>query len=311
MDRIHNRFQWKGYVGKVVLSSLVAYVILLVISISLFIAIQLRTGATFSISIVVSSLILPQIVFGIIFASFFRGKGQTFKEPNERITDTQPTNYSRSRRDFLHLIIVSAVALPILYFGLNRLFSGQGQEQASVPSSQLLPQSQSKPVGFENPMLAPLLASELTPTYLFYRIDIDPIVPVVDAKTWNLNVKGLVNTPLTITYDEIRAMPSIDEYATLSCVSNKIGGDLISTALWKGIRLRDLLDKAKVKPEARYIVFRCSDGYDVGIPLERGLLDGTILAYDMNLAPLLSFESHSTRFVRDDESKVDYRDRAR
>ena len=249
VEKIYNRFQSRGYIGKGLLSSLVAYIILLIISISLFTAIQFRTGATFSISLIVTSLILPQIVFGFVFASFFRGKRQTFKKPNETITDTQPMaqSSSRSRRDFLHLVIVSAVAIPILYFGLNRLFSGQGQgseqEQDSVPSSKLLSQSQFKAVGFEDPMLAPLLASELTPTFLFYRIDIDPIVPVVDAKTWNLNVKGLVNNPLSVTYDEIRAMPSIDEYATLSCVSNKIGGDLISTALWKGIRLRDLLDK--------------------------------------------------------------------
>ena len=145
------------------------------------------------------------------------------------------------------MVIVSAVAIPILYFGLNRLFSGQEQEQeqTSVQSSQLLPQSRPVPVGFEDPMLAPLLASELTPTYLFYRIDIDPIVPVVDAKTWNLNVKGLVSNPLTITYEQIRALPPVEQYATLTCVSNKIGGDLISTALWKGVRLRDLLDRLK------------------------------------------------------------------
>jgi len=298
VDRIHNKFPWKGYMGKVLLSSSVAYVILLIISILLLTTIQLRTGArTIPISLLVISLILPQIIFGFVFASFFRGKRQTFKKPAETISETRQMN--SSRRDFLHLVIVSAVAFPILYFGLNRLFSGQEQEQqqASVPSSQLLPQSLSRPVGFEDPMLAPLLASELTPTYLFYRIDINPVVPVVDAKTWNLNVKGLVNNPLTITYDEIRGMPSVEQYATLSCVSNKIGGDLISTALWKGIRLRDLLDKAKVKPGAKYIVFRCSDGYDVGIPLETGLLDGTILAYDMNLAPLTSNHGYPVRAI--------------
>ncbi len=218
VSKILNKLQWRGYIRKVLLSSLVAYVILLIISISLFTAIQLRTGAIFSVSLAAGSLILPQIVFGFIFTSFFRGKRQTFKKANEPIADTRSMNNNRSRRDFLHLIIVSAVALPILYFGLNRLFSGQGQgqeqEQNSIPSSKLLPQSKSKPVGFEDPMLTPLLASELTPTYLFYRIDIDPVVPVVDSKTWNLNVKGLVSNPLTVTYDEIRAMPSIDEYAT-------------------------------------------------------------------------------------------------
>ncbi len=92
-------------------------------------------------------------------------------------------------------------------------------------------------MGFEDPRLAPLLDSEVTPTYLFYRIDINPIVPVVDATSWSLNVKGLVNNPLTISYEEIKAMPSVEEYATLQCVSNKIGGDLTSTALWKGVRL--------------------------------------------------------------------------
>jgi DMSO/TMAO reductase YedYZ molybdopterin-dependent catalytic subunit len=55
--------------------------------------------------------------------------------------------------------------------------------------------------------------------------------------SWNLTVKGLVEKPLTINYDQIKSMPSVEEYATLECISNKIGGDLISTALWKGVRL--------------------------------------------------------------------------
>lgn len=54
------------------------------------------------------------------------------------------------------------------------------------------------------------------------------------------------------------------------------------------MRLKDLLSMAQVRPGAKYIAFRCYDGYDVGIPLERRLLEGTILAYDMNLAPLTS-----------------------
>jgi DMSO/TMAO reductase YedYZ molybdopterin-dependent catalytic subunit len=306
VDRIQNRFQWRGYIGKSLLSSLVAYIILLIISISLVTAIQLRTGSASPISLIVVSLILPQLIFGFVFASFYRVKRQSnLKEPPEAIPNSQRVNYTKSRRDFLHLVIVSAVSIPILYFGFNRLFSEQGQgqgqgldeNQASVSSSELLPQSESITVGFEDPMLEPLLASEVTPTYLFYRIDIDPVVPVVDSKTWNLNVKGLVDNPLTITYDEIREMPSINEYATLSCVSNKIGGDLISTALWKGVRLRDLLGRAKVKPGAKYIAFRCSDGYDVGIPLENGLMDGTILAYEMNLRPLTTKHGFPVRAI--------------
>lgn len=284
-DKIQLKSKWKGYFGKVFQSMLLAYVILLIISVALVTATQIRTGArTISITDLAVSLIAPQIVFGLIFSSFFR-KRQILITPTE--TDTRRA-IAAGRVEFLKFIVFSGIALPIIYFGLNRLFSGnQGQEQeTSLPSPQLLPQPKSRPVGFEDPSLGPLLASELTPTYLFYRIDINPVVPVVDEKTWTLNVKGMVDSPLTMNYDEIKNMPSVEQYATLECVSNKIGGDLISTALWKGVKLKDLLSRAKVKPSAKYIAFRCYDGYDVGIPLEKGLMDGAILAYEMNLAPL-------------------------
>jgi DMSO/TMAO reductase YedYZ molybdopterin-dependent catalytic subunit len=297
MDKIHNKSKWKSYIVKVFKSSLVAYIILFIISILLVTTIQIRTGTrVVAIPLLAISLVLPQLAFGFIFSSFFRIR-QTLKEPPGEIPDTQKS--IASRREFLRLIVASAIAVPILYFGLNRLFSRQNQEQqeSGVSSSQLVPLPKSRPAGFDDPMLGPLLASELTPTYLFYRIDINPIVPVVDEKTWNLTVKGLVDNPLTITYEEIRKMPSVEQYATLECVSNKIGGDLISTALWKGIKLRDLLARAKVKPGAKYIAFRCSDGYDVGIPLENGLMDGTILAYDMNLAPLIAKHGFPVRAI--------------
>ncbi len=298
VDRIHSKFPRKSYVGKAFQSSLIVYVIFLIISVLLLATVQLRTGGrTTAFSLLAISLVLPQIVFGFVFSSFFRSAREASKKPPETTFDIK--GIPSSRRDFIRLVIVTAIAFPILYFGLNRLFAGQGQEQheSSISSSQLVPQSLSKPVGFEDPMLGPLLASELTPTYLFYRIDINPIVPVVDEKTWTLTVKGLVNNPLTVTYDEIKAMPFIEQYATLECVSNKTGGDLISTALWKGIRLKDLLDRTKVASGAKYIAFRCSDGYDVGIPLENGLADGTILAYNMNLAPLTSAHGFPVRAI--------------
>jgi DMSO/TMAO reductase YedYZ molybdopterin-dependent catalytic subunit len=140
---------------------------------------------------------------------------------------------------------------------------------------------------FAQETLAPFVASELTPNEKFYRIDTNIIVPSVDANSWRLNVKGLLrNGPVQYTYHELKAMPSVSEYATLECISDKVEGDLISTAYWRGVSLKSILEKAQILPEAIYIVFRCSDGYDVGIPLDRGLMDGTILAYEMNGVPL-------------------------
>jgi DMSO/TMAO reductase YedYZ molybdopterin-dependent catalytic subunit len=146
-------------------------------------------------------------------------------------------------------------------------------------------------------VLSPLLQYEVTPTELFYRIDISPIVPTINAQTWRLSVKGLVDNPIELTYEELKAMPSVEQFSTLSCVSNKVGGDLISNAIWKGIPLKNLLDQAQIRQGAKYIVFRCYDGYDVGIPLEKGVEDGTILAYEMNRAVLTPAHGFPVRAV--------------
>ena len=299
VDRLQNKLHRKGYVEKAILSSVVAYVILLIVTISLVTITEARTHTQpTSIIRLVLSLILPQIAFGFTLSSFYEKIRRPSRKPVVEKPSETTTQIDYKKRALLRAAIASAVALPILYLGLNRLFPTQEVQPPSSSSLSLLPlQSKSKPLGFEDPRLAPLLDSEVTPTYLFYRIDINPIVPVVDATSWTLTVKGLVNNPLTITYEEIKAMPSVKEYATLQCVSNKIGGDLTSTALWKGVRLKDVLQKAQVKPGAKYIAVRCYDGYDVGIPLERGLLDGSILAYEMNLAPLTSEHGYPVRAI--------------
>lgn len=303
--RIQNKFPWKGFVGRAILSSLVAYIILLTIAISLVAITEARTHTqATSTTRVVISLILPQIAFGFILSSFFANVKLSLKKPvlDKKSETTSELDYSKrvySRRVFLRAAVASIIALPILYLGLNRLFLQQEVQVPPTSSSPLLLPQQSKtsPPGFEDPRLVPLLDSEVTPTYLFYRIDINPIVPEVDSTSWTLTVKGQVNNPFMMTYEQIKAMPSVEEYATLQCVSNKIGGGLISTALWKGVRLKDLLSRAQIGPGAKYIAFRCYDGYDVGIPLERGLLEGTILAYEMNLAPLTAEHGYPVRAI--------------
>lgn len=300
LGRLYDKFPWKGYIGRAILSSLLAYIILLAIALSLVTITEARTHTQASSNTrLIIFLILPQIAFGFTLSSFY-GRAMLpskIPAPEKPTKTTQEIDYKK--RIFLRAGIATIIAIPILLFGLNRLFLRQEIQSPQPTSTALLPlQLESKPPpGFEDPRLAPLLDSEVTPTYLFYRIDINPIVPVVDASSWSLTIKGQVNNPLSMTYEEIKAIPSVEEYATLQCVSNKIGGDLISTALWKGVRLKDLLARAQLRPGAKYIVFRCYDGYDVGIPLERGLLDGTILAHEMNLAPLTPEHGYPVRAI--------------
>ena len=291
LDKLFARLKRRGYLLEALLSSALSYIIFIIIAIILVTLIQSRSGIqVVPLPLIVLSLIPSQLAFGFVLSSFFHGRTKRKSPEVPEPIPSKPTdsmNVIYTRRAFLRLIAASAVALPIILLGVDRLLSRQNeaQEQASTTTN-LLPQTGPRPKGFEDPNLAPLLASEVTPTYLFYRIDINPIVPQVDSKTWNLTIKGLVEKPFTINYDQIKSMPSVEEYVTLECISNKIGGDLISTALWKGVRLSQLLEKAAIKPNVKYVVFRCADGYDVGIPIEKSQMEGTILAYDMNYAPL-------------------------
>ncbi len=100
----------------------------------------------------------------------------------------------------------------------------------------------------------------------FYRIDTALLTPIVDPATWRLEVTGMVDHPLTFTYDQLLAMPLHEEYVTISCVSNGVGGHLVGNALWTGVRLKELLAAAGVRSGATQIVGRSVDGFTVGFP---------------------------------------------
>ena len=126
------------------------------------------------------------------------------------------------------------------------------------------------------------LALEITPTDDFYVVSKNAFDPQVDSKSWRLEVAGMVDSPLLLSYDEISALPSVEQYATLACISNEVGGDLIGNTMWKGIRLRDILKQAGLKPGVVDIVLRARDDYTDSIPLDRAMADGTLLVYAMN-----------------------------
>lgn len=133
------------------------------------------------------------------------------------------------------------------------------------------------------------LPLEVTPNNEFYVISKNPpgFDPVVNAAKWKMEINGLVGRPVSFTYDEIKAMPAVAQRQTLECISNDVGGDLISNATWRGVRLRDLLARAGgVKPTAFKIAFRCADGYSESLPLVDALQQDTLLVWEMNGQPL-------------------------
>lgn len=141
------------------------------------------------------------------------------------------------------------------------------------------------------------LMLEVTPTDDFYQVSKNPFDPVIDERQWRLEINGQVETPFGLSYEDLKSLPSVEHYATLECISNEVGGDLMSTALWRGVTLKHLLERAGVKPGVVDLVFRASDGYSDSIPIGRALAGGALLAFEMNGARLKAAHGFPLRLI--------------
>ncbi len=129
----------------------------------------------------------------------------------------------------------------------------------------------------------PGLSPEITPNDKFYAVSKNVLRdPTVNESRWRLEVGGLVQRPFTLTYEQMKALPAANQYFTLQCIGNAVGGDLIGNADWRGISLAALLNQAGLKPGAVDVVLRAADDYADSIPLEKALDPDTMLAYEMN-----------------------------
>jgi DMSO/TMAO reductase YedYZ molybdopterin-dependent catalytic subunit len=157
------------------------------------------------------------------------------------------------------------------------------REAVALPT----PSSPASALPGEADLRLPGLAPFVTPNQDFYRIDTALTVPQVDPTTWQLRITGKVRNPMTVSFAQLLARPTMERYVTLACVSNEVGDNLISNAKWLGVSLRDLLAEAGPMPGADQVIGRAVDGFTVGAPTEV-LMDGrdAMLAFGMNGVPL-------------------------
>lgn len=147
------------------------------------------------------------------------------------------------------------------------------------PEAPVVPRT---PVRLPGPEQWPVEAAvPITPTSEFYEVKYSTI-PRVDVEAWALEIVGEVERPLRLTYADLLAMPAVIEMRTLECISNPVGGGLIGNALWKGVRMADLLERAGARPTAREVVLYAADGYHTSIPLSLAQDPHSLLAYMMN-----------------------------
>lgn len=229
-----------------------------------------------------------------------------------RAVQTLAAGEDSARRRLLAQLLGGSLALGGLALGLGSWLSrGRGS------GSPLAGQDASAPAG---PALTPAPAGagftpvegtrpEITPIEQFYRVDINLLPPTLEdfdeggdllsqrlraqggetdlpSVSYVLAVEGLVERPLTLDLAALQALPKVEVYATLECISNPIGGDLISTTLFEGARLRDVLEQAGLKAEAADIKFTCVDGYTESLPIESAMDPETLLCYAMGGQPL-------------------------
>jgi DMSO/TMAO reductase YedYZ molybdopterin-dependent catalytic subunit len=130
--------------------------------------------------------------------------------------------------------------------------------------------------------------------------------PVVDVAGWRLIVDGEVGSPVQIDFRTLRALPSVEVTKTLECISNftaqcnlaAFGCDLISTARWRGVRLRDVLDLAGgLKPGVVSLAFVSVDEFSAGLPPEIAMDKEALIVYEMNGEPLPREHGYPARLL--------------
>ncbi|MBD8868373.1 molybdopterin-dependent oxidoreductase [Nocardioides sp. MJB4] len=127
-----------------------------------------------------------------------------------------------------------------------------------------------------------------TPNAAFYQIHTAIVVPTIAPQDWRLRIHGMVEREITLTYQDLLDRELAEDWITLNCVSNQVGGPLIGNAWWSGVRIDTLLAEAGPAPGADAVKQTSQDGWTCGTPLG-ALTDperNAMLAIGMNGRPL-------------------------
>ena len=212
----------------------------------------------------------------------------------------QPRSPSRCRRpagaSFLRLagvVAVSSVAVTVVGRALAQgRAKVEAAREALVRRFGAVPPVAGVSVGVDG------VAPWVTPVPDFYRIDTALAVPLVVPDDWQVRIHGMVDKEITLDYEQLLARGVTHDWLTLCCVSNPVGGDLISNAYWAGVPIAPILAEAGVQPGADAVLSRSVDGWTAGTPLA-ALTDGrnALFAVAMNGQPLTPEHGFPVRMV--------------
>lgn len=141
------------------------------------------------------------------------------------------------------------------------------------------------------------LTPRLTATADFYHVSKNVSDPVVPLQGWSLSIGGMVEKPTVFQYDDLVKRATTKNITTLCCISNDLNGDLISTAEWTGIPLKDLL--GDVVPQAAVVDLKltAADGYEESFPIGIAQDPAVLLVVGMNGQPLPNDHGFPARLI--------------
>ena len=140
---------------------------------------------------------------------------------------------------------------------------------------------------------------QLTPIENFYVVSKNlGGDPNVDGGSWRLKIGGMAGNPVSLTLQDLRALPVTTEYVTLECISNNVGGNLMSTGIFTGVSLKYLLEQVNPTSSATWAAFKAADGYSESLPLSAINSDPTILvAYQLDGETLPAAHGYPARIL--------------
>jgi len=142
-----------------------------------------------------------------------------------------------------------------------------------------------------------LITPVLTEINDFYHVSKNLSDPTVSSTGWTFKITGKVAKPLTFTLADLQARATTKKITTLCCISNDIGGDLISTAEWTGVPLKDLLTEAGVQTGAIDLKFHAADDYEDSISVEKGMDPDVMIVVGMNGEALPDYHGFPARLI--------------
>ncbi|MFN2611098.1 MAG: molybdopterin-dependent oxidoreductase [Actinomycetota bacterium] len=235
------------------------------------------------------SLNIPTIITYLIAATVFARASSdagfgAFFEPDIKEGEMPLDAIRRSRRRFLRGTLAAVVGFVVGGLLVSKSRRSKVPVNASIVKADFPFEMPPAEVAFDK---IDGLSPEFTSNDDFYNVDINIIKPVVNHETWTLKIRGLVDDPYELDYRTMQtSFPVVEMAHTLSCISNEVGGDLISTSVWRGVRLKDVLQRAKVKDSAIELIFRAAEGYSDSITIDKAMEDTTLLVFGMDSKPL-------------------------